>query len=105
MQAILCDVSREPVIGTAWELQLIHGRVPVSSGSTGTSIAYRDGGTMLTLSEDVGRWLLANIEQLRLAYELLREENNSAALLLSEPIAAVDPNALRQSAAHAPRAS
>lgn len=104
MQAILCDVSHEPITGSAWELQLIHGRVPANSAAT-ASIVNRDGGTQLILSEDVGRWILANIDQLRLAYQLLREENNSAALLLGGPIAPVDSDSLRPSAARTPRAS
>jgi hypothetical protein len=60
---------------------------------------------MLTLSEDVGRWLLANIEQLRLAYQLLREENNNSALPLSGSIPPVGPDAPRQPEPDTRRAS
>jgi hypothetical protein len=68
MHAILCDVSREPIEGEAWEIQLIHGRAVVNPDTGHSRIVQRDGATVLYLSEPVGRWLLTSLDQMRVEY-------------------------------------
>ena len=69
MQAILCDVSHEPIDGEAWEVQIIHGRAVVNADTGQSRIVQRDGATVLFLAGPIGRWLLDSLDQLRTAYE------------------------------------
>ena len=73
MHAILCDVSRQPIEGEAWEIQLIHGRAVVNPDTGHSRIVQRDGATVLYLSEPVGRWLLASLDRRRVEYARQRE--------------------------------
>ena len=73
MPAILCDISRDPIEGEAWETQLIHGRAVVNPDTGHARIVQRDGATVLFLSEIVGRWPLSSPDHARDAYDRQRE--------------------------------
>jgi hypothetical protein len=68
VQAVLCDICGQPILGSAYELQILHGRA-VQTETGRPRIVQRAGGQMMSfMCERCGDWTTRAMEHLRASH-------------------------------------